>query len=135
MDPESMRRSFYRSMTWFLTLTAAMVMAAGPAASDEIVPRFGSASETVLRVARSDDGLKFTDTSRPFAVRAAGPDLTVLPNGHLLVLFDYAFDRESAERTLLAASRSKDGGQTWSPIRMVRVRDTQGRPVAGRPWV
>jgi len=69
--------------------------------------------QTVLRLARSNDGLRFEDTGEALAVGAASPDLTVLPNGDLLLLFDRAGGP--------AVARSRDEGRNWSSARRVSI--------------
>ena len=102
-----------------------LLVAAGTAVAD----RDGEASgipgpdQTVLRVARSIDGLHFEDTGEVLAVGAASPDLTVLPNGDLLLLFDRG--------TGLSVVRSRDSGRSFSSVRRVRIRGA-GRAVQAK---
>ena len=51
---------------------------------------FPTTSATVLRLARSNDGVDFTDMGTIFARRASAPDLVRLSDGGLMALFDYA---------------------------------------------
>lgn len=87
---------------------------------------------SMLRVARSDDGLSFVDTGRIFMPHAAAPDLVRLPDGGLLALFDHAVDYGGKSVPLLAVSRSRDEGRSWSPARLVKLCEPRGGPVAGR---
>ncbi|UCC29380.1 MAG: exo-alpha-sialidase [Phycisphaerales bacterium] len=82
----------------------------------------GPASQTVLRVARSDDGLTFNDTGEVFLQHATAPDLVVQPDGRLLAIFDYAGRSDAGEPTVMAVSRSRDGGSSWSPARAIRFK-------------
>ena len=88
-------------------------------------------ARTVLRMARSDDGLEFTDLGRTFATGASAPDLTVLPNGDLLALFDHWIETDGSSQPVMAVSRSRDDGRTWSPMRLLRLRGPDGRRVHG----
>ncbi len=88
--------------------------------------------DTVLRLARSGDGYHFEDLGQTLATRAAAPDLTRLPDGSWLVLLDRWIEHKGQSRVVLAASRSKDGGASWSPLKPVRIRDLEGRSVPGR---
>ena len=85
-------------------------------------PGYGPASHAALKVARSADGLAFVDTGEVFIPHAAAPDLEVLPNGDLLAVFDRAGSLDPDEPTVMAVSRSKDGGRSWTPARPVRFR-------------
>jgi len=78
-----------------------------------------SASDVELRLARSRDGLHFEESGAVLLVGAESPDLTVLSNGDVLLLFDRS-DRKGHGMPL--ATRSRDGGRTWSSVRPIRVR-------------
>lgn len=91
-----------------------------------------TAAQTELRIARSTDGLAFIDLGKTFTVGATAPDLARLPNGDLLALFDYAIEADGKGPTVMAVSRSKDQGRTWSPMRLVRLRGPGGQRVGGR---
>ena len=86
---------------------------------------------TELRLARSADGLTFADVGRTFAAGAAAPDLARLPNGDLLAMFDHWVDGDDDGEAVLAVSRSRDAGRTWSPMRLARVLGPGQRRVAG----
>lgn len=93
---------------------------------------FPPAVETVLRVARSENGLTFVDTGQVFLKHAAAPDVVVLKNGDVLAVFDYAKASDPDEATFLALSRSSDGGQTWSPAKRIHFAGAKGRATAAR---
>jgi len=88
------------------------VAIAAAAHAGDAEPAVPGPDETILRVARSSNGLVFEDTGVVVAVGAAAPDLTVLPNGELLLLFD----RPGGTRV----ARSGDGGVSFSMPRRVR---------------
>jgi hypothetical protein len=120
----------------FLVLT---MTAGGPVNAE--APRAGSTPrcpESVLRLARSRDGLTFTATGQVFLLRASAPDIIRLPNGHLLAMFDYAVGRsaagstDAAGRPILAVSQSRDEGQSWSVPRPVKLLGAGGRAGHGR---
>ena len=89
-------------------------------------------AKTVLRVARSADGLRFGDTGRVFATRASAPDLVRLADGDLLAIFDCIPGESEGQQPVLAVSRSADEGETWSAAKLVRLHDERGRLLAGR---
>ncbi len=80
------------------------------------------ASQTALRLARSQDGLDFVDTGEILIQGAASPDLILLRNDDLLALFDYAARPGETEPTVMAVSRSSDGGAAWSAMRPIRLK-------------
>ncbi len=88
------------------------------------------AFETALRVARSDDGLTFIDTDDPLLLGAAAPDLTVLPNGDVLAMFDLS--GRIGDRTVLAVARSRDGGRSWSAARPLKLNAGRKRSLSAR---
>ncbi len=90
-----------------------------------------SVRQTELRMARSADGRDFVDSGQRFAAGASAPDLTLLPNGELLALFDYWIDDAGRRGAVMACSRSQDEGKTWSPARLIRLRGPRGQGVAG----
>lgn len=90
-----------------------------------------SAPETVVRLARSDDGLTFNDTGEVFLQHATAPDLMALPDGRLLAVFDYAGKSDAREPTVMAVSRSTDGGRSWSPARAIRFKGRSARRIRG----
>jgi len=99
----------------WVSVVSCLVAATTAAADRNGEPQgFPGPDQTVLRVARSVDGLHFEDSGEVAVVGAASPDLTVLPNGDLMVLFD--------RPTGLSAARSRDGGKTFSSARRVRIR-------------
>ena len=90
------------------------------------------AANTVLRLARSDDGRTFIDTGEVFCQQASAPDLVCLPDGNLLALFDVAVDPTGSDEIAMAVSRSPDEGRSWSPPRRVRLVDVHGKQIPGR---
>ena len=78
------------------------------------------ASRTVLRVARSADGLTFQDTGEVFMERASAPDVERIGGDRLIAVFDSA--EEGSDSSRLSVSRSDDGGKTWSPRREIRIK-------------
>lgn len=99
-----------------------------------------SVSKTVLRIARSEDGKKFTDTGEIFLQHAAGADIVRLSDGSLLVIVDYARENveqgsgsdTSRERSILAVVKSKDGGRTWSSLEPIEIRGPGTRAIHPR---
>ena len=87
--------------------------------------------ETELRIARSGNGIDFTDSGRMLARGAFAPALARLHDGTLLALFDFA-DGEVADpdevQTVIAASFSKDAGRSWSSPRPIQIRTRSGTP-------
>lgn len=104
----------------------------GRANAAEAISRFPRTSATVLRLARSEDGLTFTDSGTVFLQRAAGPDLVELSRGQLLALFDYAGGDDPADPTMIAVSRSRDSGQSWSPARPIRLKGAMAKALRAR---
>jgi hypothetical protein len=78
------------------------------------------AIESVIRIARSEDGLAFRDTGEIFALNASAPDLIRLPNDDLLAVFDWRERRDKA--IVLSASRSRDEGKSWSEPKAVVIQ-------------
>ncbi len=69
---------------------------------------------SVLRIARSADGLEFKDAGVLFQEHAASPNLVRLRNGDILALFDLLSDNGKNEERVMAASISPDKGRSWS---------------------
>lgn len=86
---------------------------------------------TVLRHARSSDGLRFTPMQQVFLRNAASPDLERLPDGTLLAVFDFHSDGDDKD-TRIGATTSKDDGRTWSPVKRLKITDRTGSPVHAR---
>lgn len=87
---------------------------------------------TALKLARSRDGITFTEINNAFLDHAAGPDLIVLPGGDLLALFDHARDDDSGRPTVMAVTRSKDQGESWSLMKPVRLHGGRGHVAGAR---
>jgi len=86
---------------------------------------------TVLRLARSPDGLRFTPVPQVFLRNASSPDLDRLSDGTLLAVFDIRCDKEP-DGTVLSAVTSKDDGRSWSPVKRLKITDRTGSPVRAR---
>jgi len=86
---------------------------------------------TVLRLARSPDGLRFTPVPQVFLRNASSPDLERLEDGTLLAVFDYRSDGDT-EETRIGAATSKDDGRSWSPVKRIKITDRTGSPVHAR---
>lgn len=86
---------------------------------------------TVLRLARSTDGLRFTPVPQEFLRNASSPDLDRLSDGTLLAVFDVRCDGDTGE-TRIGAATSKDDGRSWSPVKRIKVTDRTGSPVRAR---
>lgn len=86
---------------------------------------------TVLRLARSPDGLRFTPVKQDFLRNAASPDLERISDGTLLAVFDYRWDGDT-EKTRIGSATSTDGGRSWSPVKRIRITDRTGSPVNAR---
>ena len=82
--------------------------------------KFPPVSQTVLRVARSADGLTFRDTGEVFMERAAAPDVELVGGDRVIAVFDSV--EEGSDSPRLSVSRSNDGGKTWSPRREIRIK-------------
>ena len=101
---------------WLLAFLLAM-----PAWGQHSPPRAAPAGSpvSVLRIARSTDGLEFADTGEVLTHNASAPDLILLPNDHLLAVFDYQDGSIEGGQSVLAASRSTDDGRAWSRPRPI----------------
>jgi hypothetical protein len=86
---------------------------------------------TVLRLARSPDGLRFTPVQQVFLRNASSPDLDRLSDGTLLAVFDVRCDGDAGE-TRIGAATSKDDGRSWSPVKRIKISDRTGSPVRAR---
>ncbi len=120
-----------------LSLVVVVAMGATLATSSRagsVGPRngFPAPAETVLRLARSKNGLTFTDAGAVFARRASAPDLVPISGGGLLAVFDYAAGADDDGSEVMALSASNDQGRSWSPGRPLEIRDSTGKPVHGR---
>ena len=87
---------------------------------------------SVIRVARSDDGLSFSGSGKVFLHHAAAPDLIQLPNGHLIAVFDYLRGTSGGQTLVMGVSRSTDSGKSWSrPMPLHLSSKRSGRFAAG----
>ncbi len=86
-------------------------------------------TDSVLRLARSRDGRRFTDTGVLFVNHAGAPNLVRLRNGDLLAVFDPLRNEGREEVRVMAASSSSDLGRSWSPVRPIRVRARTGQSI------
>lgn len=84
-----------------------------------------------LRIARSEDGLRFTESPELFLRNARSPSLVSLPNGDLLALFEHPGAKSGT--AALTASRSKDGGKTWLPAKPIRLTGLPEGPALASP--
>ncbi len=112
--------------------------ASGPAlaakTSAESRPALAGQAATVLRVACSDDGLRFSPTGEVFLRHAADPSLVRLANDELLALVtctDPANAKDSSSN--LWATRSRDEGKNWLPPRAVRIHGLPADTAVAHP--
>ncbi|MFQ5414873.1 MAG: hypothetical protein ACE5E6_10490 [Phycisphaerae bacterium] len=117
-------------------VTGACFAAAAPGAtagdgSDRSIGPSVSINRTELRLARSKDGLAFTDAGRVFARRAAAPDLVRWPNDRLIALFDHVMGSADGGRAVMVTTRSRDIGRSWSLPRPLRFGDGRHADVRG----
>jgi len=112
----------------FGRVTAEVSPATQPAASPPVY------CGTIVRTARSSDGLVFQDTGDVIGSGASAPAVVRLPNGHLLAVLDLVM-KSAGREPVLAVTQSADEGQHWSrpePIRMVESKNSR---VSGRHGV
>ncbi len=83
----------------------------------------------ILKIARSLDGLTFTEDPIALAATAHSPFLERLPNGQLLLLFEQTTGPDSKQRSTIMASRSTDQGRSWSKPRQINIVNEQGQSV------
>jgi len=85
---------------------------------------------SVLRIARSTDGLRFTPVAQPLFEGGSSPALEQLPDGDLILVFDHEIPPVKGTRCeSLRISRSQDEGRTWSTPDCLRLG---GRGVSRR---
>lgn len=113
-------RTAFRLTTFLVCLVAcSLSSAAAERAWRRPESQPAQAIEACIRIARSEDGLAFRDIGEIFALNASAPDLIRLPNNDLLAVFDR---REGSHKSaVLAASRSRDEGRSWSEPRVVAM--------------
>jgi hypothetical protein len=87
----------------------------------------------VLRVARSDDGLRFASTGEIFLRHAGSPALLRVTGEELLAVFEYGPPGPGDPARGLWTSRSRDGGRTWLAPRPVRLVGLPGVLRLGAP--
>lgn len=84
-----------------------------------------------LRAARSTDGLRFRPDDG-IAIRFANaPAMTTLPDGRLLLVYEYFSRTKRRDFGRLGFSYSKDDGTTWTspkPLEVRRLSRSVGRP-------
>lgn len=85
----------------------------------------------VLRIARSNDGLRFTVDAEPLAVGGSSPDIERLDDGSLIVVYD-ASKESTGEATIMTLRRSKDGGRTWTTPTSIEFSGSSLRGKAAR---
>jgi len=113
------------STVWLLVVA----LNVAPHASGEPTgPSSAPAAATVLRMAISEDGLKFEDSGSVFVHHASAPDLVRLDNKEIVAVFDYAGGQQTGDE-LIAVSRSADDGRSWSPVQPIRIRGRNGRSI------
>jgi hypothetical protein len=110
-----------RASTFLITLAVwSLTSVAAEPAHRRAETQPAPAIDTLIRVARSDDGLAFWDAGEIFALHASAPDLVRLPNNDLLAVFDW---RERPDKPIvLAVSRSRDEGVSWSEPKAVVIQ-------------
>ncbi len=116
-----------RTLSSFTVLQAVLAMSIAlvptAAADDRAADRpFPLPAQTILRLARSHDGLSFTDTGEILTIGGGSPDLTLLPNGDLIAIFDAAIEPGRGYQSVPVVVRSKDDGRNWSAARRIRIR-------------
>ena len=95
-------------------------------------PATPPASKTMIRLARSDDGMRFVETGEVLVRHASAPDLFVMPSGDVLAMFDHADPSGAADRPAISVTRSRDGGKEWLSLRPIRLRGAEDRVVDAR---
>lgn len=132
---EIMKRTCVRLLAVIVVGWMLPTVLAGERADNEGAPSLRnvpSAWHTALKLARSRDGITFTEINDAFLDHASGPDLVVLPGGDLLALFDHALGDDPGRPTVMVVSRSKDRGKSWSLMKPIRLRGGRGQVAGGR---
>ncbi|MBI4580932.1 MAG: exo-alpha-sialidase, partial [Planctomycetes bacterium] len=120
--------------TCILLTCAAPALAVDPPAPKPEPPGVpGTTPQTVLRLATSSDGLRFSEPGEVFVRGGSAPALVRLESGELLAVFEYATKTDNPNKSSLYASRSKDAGKTWLPPRPVGIRGLADKLRIGRP--
>jgi hypothetical protein len=104
------------ALTRLPRLAVLAVLVAAAAAQAAELPKVPALQDSVLRIARSTDGITFEGDAL-FAEAAACADVEVLPNGDLLTVYDAA----DGDEAFLVSARSQDGGKTWAPPRRIHM--------------
>ena len=123
------------SLVWMMGGVCMAVLWCGVGARaeyGELGPAIPRAADTVLKVARSENGRSFTESGKVFVSRAAAPALATLRDGTIVALFDYAGESDANTSTVLAVSVSKSGGASWSPARSLRLAGRRARDITAR---
>lgn len=104
--------------------------ARGKPRADWVPPRPGPWLGTI-RAARSTDGLQFQPVEAVAIRFANAPAVTRLPDGRLLLVYEYFSRTNRRDFGRLGFSCSKDDGKTWSPPEPLEIRRLSRR--VGRP--
>lgn len=78
-------------------------------------------SETVLRLARSADGINFTPDGGILFPRVSAPTLALLPSGETLLIVDAAA-APGSDGTALSVAKSNRRGDRWTSLRPIRFK-------------
>ena len=84
---------------------------------------------TPIRLARSDDGLRFVDLGAVVFPARDLPDLELGPDGDLLALARIEPPGGSNRSPVWATTRSENGGETWSAPRAIFVIGAPGQTI------
>lgn len=132
------------------SLTVLMLIPAAPAPGDDLTPTIETTHKKArsdrrakwvpskpgpwhrtLRAARSTDGLKFLPDEGVAIRFANAPAMTKLPDGRLLLVYEYFSRTKRRDFGRLGFSYSKDDGKTWTspkPLEIRRLSRRVGRP-------
>ncbi len=96
------------------------------------VARSSRPNQGVIRLAKSRDGVHFSEVDDVLLRDASSPSIIRLPGGQLLALVDYVPDSDKKRHSVMAITKSVDMGRSWSPLRRIVIRDENGRSLRGR---